>query len=461
MAIPSVMNGITNYDDYVHKPNNENFTGIPGDKGLPLIGHTASFYKDPYEWAKENYAKYGPVIQVHLLGGDGVVVLGPDLVERVNLDPGRDFSSRMGFMARVATFFGNSVIMEDFEHHRHQRRILQTAFKNESLKHYTKEINGIYDRALNEWGASVGNTIEFFPHIKELLLEVAAEIFIGEKGRGKAMRKMNKAFIDCANGTMYIVPFRFPGNTLDKGLRGRKYLEKTFRSMVPIKRAGNGLDMLSHFCREKDEEGNLFSDEEIASQTIFLLFAAHDTTTAAITHTIYYLARNPDAKEKLYKECKALGKDSLLYEDLDSVPYMQQVFFETQRLRSSTPIIPRRTIREVKLAGIEIPAHTMIFSVPRFTHNMPECWTNPDKFDPDRFSPQRAEHKKHSFLFHPFGGGAHKCIGMHFAQMEYKCFLYKFMLKYDFVARHKKDPYMQALPLPKPSDNMPIQLIKR
>jgi len=461
MAIPSAMNTVTNYDDYVNKPNNEDFTGIPGDNGLPLVGHSLSFYKDPFEWARENYPKYGPVIQVHLLGSNAVVLLGPDLMERMYLDPGRDFSSRMGFMDRVAVFFGNSLIMEDFEHHRHQRRILQTAFKNESLKHYTNEINKIYDRALKEWEADVNTTIPFFMHIKELLLEVAAEVFIGETERGERVQKLNKAFMDCVNGTMYMVPFRFPGNTLDKGLKGREYLTKFFRALVPVKRTGNGLDMLSHFCREKDEDGNLFSDEEIASQTIFLLFAAHDTTTAAITHTIYYLARNPEIKEKLYQECKALGKDSLGYEDLDAVPYMQQIFFETQRARSSTPIIPRRTIRDIELAGVKIPAHTMVFSVPRFTHHMEAYWKDPFTFDPDRFSPQRNEHKKHSFQFHPFGGGAHKCIGMHFSQMEYKCFLYKFILKYDFEARHKKEPFMQSLPLPKPADNMPILLKRR
>ncbi|MCB1614622.1 MAG: cytochrome P450 [Pseudomonadales bacterium] len=451
-----------NYDDYIHEPSNENLDAIPGDNGLPLVGHTLAFYKDPYAWACKQYQKHGSlVLRTNIWGGKGVTLLGPDLMERVYLDPGRDFSSRMGFMARVGIFFGNSVIMEDFGHHRHQRRILQTAFKNDSLKHYTAEINGIYDRALDEWGKDSDKTILFFSYIKELLLEVAAEVFIGEKDRGEAMRKMNQAFIDCTNGTMYIVPFRFPGNTLDKGLRGRKFLEDKFRALVPIKRAGDGLDMLSHFCREKDEDGEFYTDEEIASQTIFLLFAAHDTTTAAITHTIYYLARHPEIKQRLYEECKAVGKDALDYEDLDAVPYMQQIFLEVQRVRTSTPIVPRRTIRELELNGVKIPAHTMIFTVPRFTHNMPEYWTAPETFDPDRFSPERAEHKQHAFLFHPFGGGAHKCIGMHFSQMEYKCFLYKFMLRYDFESRHEGEPFMQTLPLPKPADLMPIKLIKR
>ena len=104
-------------------------------------------------------------------------------------------------MDNVAKFFSGSLIMEDFEHHRHQRRILQTAFKNDALKHYTAQINQIYDRALGEWDADVGETLLFFRYIKRLLLEVAAEIFIGETETGERVERLNRAFSDCVKGT--------------------------------------------------------------------------------------------------------------------------------------------------------------------------------------------------------------------------------------------------------------------
>lgn len=452
---------MTPYEDYIHEPNSRNLDHLPGSYGAPLLGDTVAFFKDPFEWAQKQYKQHGALSKFNIISGRAVVALGPDLIQQVMLDPEKVFSSKMGFMQRVAVFFQGSLIMEDFDKHKHQRRILQTAFKNDALKHYTSEINRIYDRALDEWDADAGTTIPFFLYIKNLLLEVAAEIFIGETERGERVRKLNQAFSDCVNGMMYIFPVNLPGFSLYKGLKGKAFLEQFFRELVPQKRAGDGLDMLSYFCREKDEDGNYYTDEEIANQTIFLLFAAHDTTTAAITHTIYYLAKHPEIKERLYQECKALGKESLEYDDLNALPYMQQVFYEVQRVRPSTPIIPRRTIREVEMAGHKVPAHTMVYTIPRFEHYMEEYWKAPFTFDPERFSAERAEHKQHSFLFHPFGGGAHKCIGMHFSQMEYKCFLYKFLLRYDFEARHKKEPFMQTLPLPKPLDDMPIALIRR
>ena len=147
---------------------------------------------------------------------------------------------------------------------------------------------------------------------------MAAEIIVGETERGERVEKLNRALSDCVAATMYMVPYNIPGTRLYKGLKGKAYLETFFTELVPRKRnAANidgeqkGQDMLSHVCREKDEDGDYYSDKEIAHPEIFLLFAAHDTTTPAITHTIYYLARNPEVKQRLYDECLAIGNDSL------------------------------------------------------------------------------------------------------------------------------------------------------
>ena len=454
---------ITPYGDYIHQPNATELDHIPGDYGLPLIGHTFSYLKDPLIWTQERYKQFGLLQRVQTTGVRGLLALGPDLAQQVMLDMDRNFSSKMGFHTRLQTFFEGSLIMEDFEHHKHQRRIVQNAFKNDALQHYTREINRIYDRALDEWDADAGKTIPFFMYIKDLLLVVAAEIFAGETDyKGERVRQLNKAFLDAVNGVLYLVPWDIPGTTYHRGIQGKKFLQQFFGSMIDSKRKGDGKDMLSLFSREKDEFGEYFSAEEVTNQAIFLMFAAHDTTTAAITHTIYYLARNPEVKEKLMKEIDSVDLDGLLWEDQEKLPYMSMVFNETQRIRPSVPLVPRRTIRECEMAGHKVPAHTMVFVMPRFTHWMEEYWSNPAKFDPERFSPERAEHKKHAFQFFPFGGGAHKCIGMHFAQMEYRNFLFKFLKRFDFESRHtKQDVYMQTFPLPKPDDDMPIVMRRR
>jgi hypothetical protein len=52
---------------------------------------------------------------------------------------------------------------------------------------------------------------------------------------------------------------------------------------------GGGDDVLSHLCRETDEHGRPYEVKAIVDHTIFLLFAAHDTSTSALAHLAMYL----------------------------------------------------------------------------------------------------------------------------------------------------------------------------
>ena len=224
----------TDYDAYIHEPNNENIDNVPGDKGRFFTGHAHNYLADPLPHLQDAYKKYGPVSKLSTFGRAGVSVVGPDDVQKVLLDKGKDFSSKMGFYDRVRIFFNGSLIMEDFETHKFQRRIFQTAFKNDMLKHYTNEINGIYERSLKELEAKEGQEIESFMYVKDLLLEVAAEIFIGEKERGEKVTKLNNAFQAAVDGNMFIFPIYFPKFKYYKGLKGRDYLKKYIGDLVPV-----------------------------------------------------------------------------------------------------------------------------------------------------------------------------------------------------------------------------------
>ena len=108
-----------------------------------------------------------------------------------------------------------------------------------------------------------------------------------------------------------------------------------------------------------------------------------------------------------------------------------------------------------------IPPDTVINVLPQYTHMMPEHWDKPDVFDPDRFSPERAEHKRHPFQYIPFGGGAQKCIGMHFAGMIVKCFMHQALQMYRWEVPADYQPKQQTFPMPKQADDLPLALIAR
>jgi cytochrome P450 len=122
------------------------------------------------------------------------------------------------------------------------------------------------------------------------------------------------------------------------------------------------------------------------------------------------------------------------------------------------PAMPRRTTRECEFKGYRIPANHLVQVSPWFSHTMPEYWTEPLRFDPERFSEARAEDKQHPFLFVPFGGGAHKCIGLHFGEMEVKAVLHQLLLRFRWSVPDGYEMQQDFTSLPIPKDRLPVRL---
>ena len=177
------------------------------------------------------------------------------------------------------------------------------------------------------------------------------------------------------------------------------------------------------------------------------------------TMASHYLAHDQQWQDRLREQMRSLHKPQLEYDDLAvSVPDLDHSFKETLRLNPAVPMLMRRTVKEVQLGEYTLAPHTMVQVSPLYTQRMEQWWTNPHQFDPDRFA--RQEHKQHSFLWAPFGGGAHKCIGLHFADMLFKAALSQLLLNYR-VSFAKTDQYpsrMQYFPFAKPMDNLPLKL---
>lgn len=443
--------------EYVRHKDNKQLSHIPGSYGLPLLGRTFPFVINPYRVLDEGYRRYGPVHKASLTFQKFVVALGPDYIQQLMLDNERAFSARMGYDNPLGDFFAGGLLMRDFDEHKFHRRIMQTAFKIDAMRTYIDQMHPIIDEQVDSWRNRPD--FHFYPNIKTLLLDVGAKVFLGLDMHGEETRALNQSFLDMNEGVLALIRKDWPGLLYRKGMNGRRELESFFLGLVPGRRGQQGSDMATFFANEKTEEGEYFSDKVVGEHLIFLLLAAHDTTTSALTMATYYLANNPAWQERLREELRGLGRDELSYDDLSkNVPDLDHCFKEVLRMNPPVPMLMRRTVKEVEVGGYALSPHTMIQISPLYTQRMEEWWTNPHEFDPDRFA--RGEHKQHSFLWAPFGGGAHKCIGLHFADMLFKCALSKILLSYR-ISFAKPDQYpgrIQHFPFAKPMDNLPLVL---
>ena len=88
---------------------------------------------------------------------------------------------------------------------------------------------------------------------------------------------------------------------------------------------------------------------------------------------------------------------------------------------------------------------------------MKDIWPEPDRFDPLRFT-EEAQRNRHRFAWVPFGGGAHMCLGLHFAYMQAKCFARHFLqnIEVSLEPGYKSD--WQMWPIPKPRDGLRVRV---
>jgi cytochrome P450 len=436
---------------------------IAGESGLPFLGSIIDLMNDPYKLANRLYEKFGPVARIRLLNQPYLMVMGADINRMICLDEDRNFSPMMGYEQSLAEFYSGGLLVRDFDNHRAHRRIFQTAFKNDTMKLYIDVINRVVNKNIDSWQHKTD--FHFFPHVKTTLLDVAAQIFLGiEDFNGNEAKRIAHTFENINAGMMSIVRWDtplLPFCQWRKSKEAMRYMESYLIGQIPERRASNKMDIFSVICREKDDNGEHFSDRDIASHISFLLFAAHDTTTSNLSYIMQFLAQHGDVQAKARVECQTKGKQFLHFDDLPDMQELEKIQFESLRLRPSATMMSRRTIRECEIAGVTIPADTIINVFPQFTHMMKEHWDEPEKFDPERFSPERAEHKRHPYQFLPFGGGAHKCIGIHFSGMIVKCFMNQMLLNYEWQVPDGYDPKHQVLPMPKQKDDLPLILTRR
>jgi cytochrome P450 len=429
---------------------------VPGKDGMPILGTTLEQLKDPLAFTKKMVKTYGPIYRAHSFGGRFVSLIGPEANELVMFDRDKVFSSEQGWGPVLNLLFPRGLMLMDFEKHRGDRRTLSIAFKPEPMKLYADSLNAGISKRMKEWS---GTSFAFYPAIKQLTLDLAASSFLGIPWGPDAV-KINKAFVDMVQASIGIVRVPLPGTAMGRGVAGRKFLLDYFGREVPKRRAGDAQDMFSQICRATNEDGNLLSDDEIIDHMNFLMMAAHDTITSSATSMVMLLAKNPQWQDRLREEMDGLGvnDDGLPYDRLNDLVLTDYAFKESLRMIPPVPSIPRRAIKEFSFGGYTFPAGTHVGINPAYTHHMEDHWPEPEKFDPLRFEPEQVK-TRHKYAWVPFGGGAHMCLGLHFAYMQIKILMWH-MLRHNRIeiAAGSGDQW-QAWPIPKPKDGLPVTLV--
>lgn len=426
---------------------------IPRDVGMPVFGYAFDFVRDPLALAEKLHRRNGPVVRTRAIM-ESIMMFGPEANRFVLQNSDQQFSSEWGWWYHLHRVFPSNVMMMDGEEHWFQRKLMAHAFKKPQLVDYLDRMNPQIQAGLSQF--PVGDRVLMFPAIKKLTLDMGARIFMGAEV-GRQADQLNHDFLVTVEAATALIRDPIPGTLMYRGVQARRRLDDYFHGMIPGKRAREQPDFFSQFCHATTEDGGRFTDRQIVDHMIFLMMAAHDTTTSTLTTLVYALGKDTAWQDRLRERSMALRKEFPDFDDIGALDEHEWCMNEALRMYPPLTSMPRGVAKDCEFGGYRLYRGELVGISPILTHYLPDYWTRPYTFDPERFSPARAEHKKDFYQFIPFGGGHHTCLGQHFAGLQVKAMMHQMLRRFRWsVPKDYTIPY-QLVPIVKPKDDLPVR----
>ena len=418
-------------------------------------------YSDPLKHTQHLSQNYGNVVMQKVGKLEVVHLFGADANRFALLNPENTLSNKKAWDQIIGRLFPNGLMLRDAEDHRYHRRLMQAGFKSKAMRGYFSQMAPQIEQCITDWQPTLGDKqVLAYSKFKQTTLDLAATVFLG-MDLGPDARKINEAFEATVAASMWRFPFAFPGTLLWRGIRARKTMCDFFQPLIEERKTGSEQDLFSILCRAQDEDGNSYTDQEIIDHINFLMMAAHDTTTSALTSMTYALAKNPEWQDRLWQEMSGLEGKVLELTDLNKMIETEWVMKEALRLYPPLSTLPKFSNKAFEFEGYSIPADAMVITSPIHTHYSANYWDRPKTFDPLRFNEERKEHKRNTYSWIPFSGGAHMCIGLHFAEMQIKLVMFEMLKNYRWSVPKGYEMPVQQSPISKPTDGLPIRLCRR
>jgi len=377
----------------------------PGTGGLPLLGETLAFAKNPFLFVEERFAKHGRVFRTNVLGRKTVVVAGPEAAERF-IDG--SVVMREGSMPpHVQELFGGrSLPLLDGDDHAQRKRIVLQAFTRDALAAYLPIIQSTIERYFATW--SHAGEIRWLDEMKRLAIEIICTTIVGI-APGTEMDQLRRDY-DILTRGFATLPINLPGTPYRNALKARDRILAVLRRVVRERRAAPRDDGLSRIL-----SGGNVGDDDLALELHHIVVAGF-IVYGELAGIVRQLTEHADVRVRLAAEMVPSGP--LTLESLAGMHYLMQFVNEVKRLTPIVPVVFGKSRKPFEFDGVAVPAGWMVMWAVTPSHVAQGVYGDPRRFDPDRFSPERAEERRHEHAFAPQGAGpitGHRCPGLDFA----------------------------------------------
>lgn len=448
----------------------------PRLKGLPLIGSTWHFLRDPLRFLLEMQEKYERVVTVKLLLGDITLLLSAEETKYVLQENNRNYHKSKAYEV-LAIFLGNGLLNSEGDFWRRQRKLAQPAFYKHRLALMTEMMVAETGHLLKDWEATGAATHRnITADLLGLALNVVTKALfstdVGDKvsGISDALNEIMH-YGDTKLKSVIKIPVHYPTAKNRRFLKAVQKVEAVIYQIInsrrkaleenPDVRYDDLLDMLLHTRDEETGEG--MSDRQLRDEVTTIFMAGHETTANALSWALFLLAKHPEVLQKMREEAiRVLGeRGTPTFENSRELIYSMQVVQEVLRLYPPAWLMGRKALEKDQLGKYQIKKNSYVLISPYALHRHPAYWDHPEDFNPDRFAPGAGKDRP-TYAYIPFGGGPRICIGNNFALLEMQVLLTLMVRDFNF---ERVSSQQEVIPDPmitlRPKENLLLKVVRK
>ncbi len=363
--------------------------------------------QDLLGWTNKLFEQYGNIFQATAHGARAYFVASPEYAQRILRTNWQNYRLGQEFK-RIALLLGAGLVVSEGELWKRQRRIIQPAFRDETIGALAGLVAAANVSLLKKWkqAAEEKKTVNVTRDTSLMVLEVVLTAIFG-RDYDEIAHRFKFLSDEPVRDLQFVQTFRSVEGTVLKVVS-----ERRTKNVNPA-------DILGMLMAARDRDTGLpMSDGQLVNEVMTLIVAGHETTASVLNWTWFLLSENHDVEQKLSRELLQLDSNTIPgVKDLSRLSYTCQVLDEALRLYPPVWLISRRSVEDDWLGEYFVPAGTQIYISSYFIQRHPALWAEPDRFNPDRFAPA-ASQGRHPLSMLPFSSGPRNCIGEFLSRLE-------------------------------------------
>ncbi len=324
-------------------------------------------------WVLTRYADINAALRDDRLSAERISAL-TGLIPETGGEPAKKFESA----------FLKMMLFSDPPDHTRLRSLANKAFTPRAIERMRSHIQGIVDVLLDD--VQRHGRMDVIADLAYPLPAIVISEMLGVEPKDRD--KFKKWSDDLA---AFLGNIRTVTETYENAIKSVTELIEYLREVVAQRRRQPQDDLISALVMAEDE-GDTFTEEELYSMCVLLIFAGHETTTNLIGNGILALLNNPDQLAKLRHD------PSLIEAAIEEI------------IRYDGPVqsTARTALEPLEIGGKHIAKGDRISLTLGAANRDPAQFTDPDRMDITRPDIRHVG----------FGFGIHFCLGSALARME-------------------------------------------